>query len=123
VAENATEFACVSRALETRGCKCWFARIYSEGAQLFARQPFDLVLCSDGREGISTLISPVIGSSASLFRSHSVEDSCWWLPAILHGETCLGMPAFRPGEFVKTLECMVHEIQSTAQNAPMSAVA
>lgn len=122
VAENATGFSSVSRLLEQRGCKCWFARSYSEGALLFAEHAFDLVLCGDWREGVNTLITPVIGSSASLFRSHPVEHSCWWLPAVLHGEKCFGMPALRPGEFAKTLECMVHEIRSTARNAPMPGV-
>jgi len=118
VAESATGFSSVARLLEQHGCKCWFVRSYADGALLFAEHAFDLVLCSDWREGVNTLITPLIGSSASLFRSHSVEHSCWWLPAVLHGEKCLGMPALRPREFAKTLESMVHEIRSAARNAP-----
>jgi hypothetical protein len=113
VAETAAGFWCVSRHLEQRGCKCWFAHSYSEGALLFEEHAFDLVLCSDCREGIRALITSVIGSSASLFRSHSVEDSCWWLPAVLHGDKCLGMPALRPSEFAKILDRMMEEIRST----------
>jgi hypothetical protein len=122
VADNATGFLTVSRLLEQRGCQCSFARSYSEGALLFAEHAFDLVLCGGGKEGVDLLIAPVMGSSASLFRSHPVEHSCWWLPAVLHGEKCLGMPAFRPSEFAKTLERIVGEIQSGARNAPAPAV-
>lgn len=117
VAESATAFWCVSRHLEQRGCTCWFAHSYSEGARLFSEHAFDLVLCSDCREGIHALITSVTGSSASLFRSHSVEDGCWWLPAVLHGDTCLGTPALRPAEFARILDRMVEEIRSTARGA------
>ena len=123
VADTAMGFSSVSRLLEQRGCKCWFARSYSEGALLFSERAFDLVLCSDRREGVHTLMNRAIESSASLFRSHLVEHSCWWLPAVLHGEKCLGMPALRPHEFAKTLDSIVHELRSTARDAPATAVA
>jgi hypothetical protein len=117
VADTAMGFSSVSRLLEQRGCKCSFARSYPEGALLFSQHAFDLVLCSGEREGVNTLMNRVIESSASLFRSHLVEHSCWWLPAVLRGEKCLGTPALRPGEFAKTLDSIVHEIRSADRNA------
>lgn len=118
VADSAMGFSSVSRLLEQRGCKCSFARSYPEGALLFSEHAFDLVLCSDRREGVNTLMNRVIESSASLFRSHLVEHSCWWLPTVLHGEKCLGMPALRPDEFAKTLDSIVHDMQLTARSTP-----
>jgi hypothetical protein len=111
-------FSSVSRLLEQRGCKCSFARSYPEGALLFSEHAFDLVLCSDRREGVNTLMNRVIESSASLFRSYLVEHSCWWLPTVLHGEKCLGVPALRPDEFAKALDSIVHDIQLTARSTP-----
>ena len=122
VVDTAMGFSSVSRLLEQRGCKCSFARSYPEGALLFSQHSFDLVLCSDQREGVDTLMNRAIESSASLFRSHLVEHSCWWMPAVLHGESCLGMPALRPDEFAKTLDSIVHEIRSTAPKAATPAV-
>jgi hypothetical protein len=93
-----------------RGCKCSFARSYQEGALLFSEHAFDLVLCSDRKNGDNTLVNRVIESSASIFRSHLVEHICWWLPTVLYGEKCLGTPALRPDEFAKALDSVVHEI-------------
>jgi hypothetical protein len=118
VADSAMGFSSVSRVLEQRGCKCSFARSYSEGALLFTEHAFDLVLCSDRKGGVNMLMNRVIESSASLFRSHLVEHGCWWLPTVLHGEKCLGMPALRPDEFAKTLDSFVHESRMTATNTP-----
>ena len=97
-----------------RGCQCWYAGSYSEGARLFAEQGFDVVLCADVGEGLGVLIAPLIGSTASLFRSHAVEDGCWWLPAVRHGKKCLSTPAFRPTEFAVAIERIVEEIRSSA---------
>jgi hypothetical protein len=112
VAETAMGFSSVSRLLEQRGCDCRFVGSYPEGAHLLTKQPFDLVLCSDRTDGLHTLMNRVIESSASMFRSLLVEHSCWWLPAVLHGEKCLGKAALRPGEFATTLDSIVHEIRS-----------
>lgn len=118
VADSAMGFSSVSRLLEQRGCKCSFARSYPEGALLFSEHAFDLVLCSDRKNGDSALVNRVIESSATLFRSHLVEHSCWWLPTVLHGEKCLGTPALRPDEFAKAIDSMVHEIGLDAASAP-----
>jgi len=113
VADNATGFSSLSRRLEARGCQCSYAGSYSEGARFFAERGFDVVLCADVGEGMGVLVAPLIGSTASLFRAHAVEDSCWWLPTVRHGRKCLGIPAFRPTEFAIALERIVEEIRSS----------
>jgi hypothetical protein len=114
VAESPAGFLSISRRLEKYGCQCWYAPSYSDGTRMLAEQGFDLVLCSDAGKGVNALVTPLIGSSASLFRAHAVEDGCWWLPAVVHGERCLGTPALRPAEFAKELEFMVQKIRASS---------
>lgn len=84
----------------------------AEAVRLFAGHGFDLVPCTDWMQGINTLIATLVGSPASLFCCHPVEDSCWWLPAVRHGEKCLGAPALRPSEFAYALDGIVEQIKS-----------
>ncbi len=107
VGESPMGFSYLSQRLEKRGCQCLVAASNSEGARLFREHPFDLVLCCGSREGIDALISSILGSSASLYRSHRVEDGCWWLPTVVRGQACTGAPAFQPGEFMKVLDQVV----------------
>jgi hypothetical protein len=116
VGESKMGFSLLLQRLEERGCVCKFACSYPEGVRLIAEQRFDLVLCS-GQPGIRTLFPSVISSSASLFCAHSLEDSCLWVPVILHGGECLGAPPLRPREFAKTLNGIVDELTST-QHVP-----
>jgi len=105
-------FSYLSQRLEKRGCECRVAHSNHDGARLFREHPFDLVLCCGSRDGIEPLVTSIVGSSASLYRSHRVEDGCWWLPAVLRGEPCAGAPAFQPGEFMKVLDQMVDSFRS-----------
>lgn len=98
-------FSLLLSYLTKQGCECELASSYSEGARRFADRPFDLVLCN-GEPGIETLLDVVKGSTASVFRAHAVENSCWWVPAIRQGKNCFGMPALRPNEFAETLRSM-----------------
>lgn len=120
VGESEMSFSLLFQRLEQQGCECKFASSYTEGVQLFADQPFDLVLCS-GQPGIRALFPSVISSSASLFCSHAIEDSCLWLPVIVHGGECLGKPPLRPKEFAETLKRMVDEIKSLARDRAAAA--
>lgn len=112
IGESAGSFSSLLQRLEEQGCGCKFASSYAEGVRFFADQPFDLVLCS-GRPGIRALFPPVISSSASLFCAHAIEDSCLWVPVIVHGDECLGKPPLRPREFADTLSQLVDEIRSS----------
>jgi len=112
VGESAKGSSFLLQRLEKRGCECHVATSSAEAVRLFAGHGFDLVLCTDWMQGINTLIAALLGSPASLFRCHPVEDSCWWLPTVRHGEKCQGAPALRPAEFGCALEGLVEEIQS-----------
>jgi hypothetical protein len=112
VGEGAKGFSSLLQRLAKRGCECHMATSCSEATRLFASHAFDLVLCADRMEGINALIASLIGSLTTLFRCYLVEDSCWWLPAVRHGEKCLGAPALRPGEFAYALDVIVEEIKS-----------
>lgn len=97
-------------------CQCTFVSSYSEGVKLFDHQRFDLVLCS-GQPGIRTLFPSVIGSVASLFCAHPIEDGCLWVPVVLNGEECLGVPPLRPSEFTETIRRIVDEIKVSPDRA------
>jgi hypothetical protein len=113
VGRSETAFAHVSRYLEQSGCECNFVSSYADGLKILAETGFDLVLCS-GQPGIKTLISSVVGSRANVFCAHAVEDGCWWLPVVRHGEECLGSSALRPSEFRILLEQMLTTMKSSA---------
>ncbi len=112
VGEIVEGFSFLLQHLKKRGCECYVATSSLEATRLSSGHAFDLVLCTDRMEGINALIESLIGSSTTLFHFHPVEDSCWWLPAVRHGEKCLGTPALRPSEFANVLDRMVDEIKS-----------
>ena len=121
VGENTTGPCYLLRHLEDRGCHCLFAASGTQAIRLYGEQAPDLVLCTDGAEGIRPLIAFLVGSSASVFRCHPVETGCWWLPVLVRGQQRLLAPALRPSEFAQLLDQMIEEIQS--QGTSMEAVA
>jgi len=112
VGEHATSPCSLLRHLEDGGCQCLFASSGKDAIRLYGEQVPDLVLCADGAEGIHLLIAFLVGSSASVFRCHLVESSCWWLPLLEQGRGRLPAPALRPCEFTQLLDLMIEEIQS-----------
>lgn len=115
VGKSEADFGQLRQRFEQRECTCRFASSYSDAVTLFRQLRFDLILCS-GQPGIRTLVSSVIGSSASLFCAHAIEDSCLWVPVISHGDECLGLPPLSPSEFSEKIWGIIDEIrQSSAQ--------
>lgn len=115
VGKSEADFGQLRRRLEDRGCTCKFVSSYPNAVTLFSELRFDLILCG-GQPGIRTLVSSVVGSSASLFCAHAIEDSCLWVPVILHGDECLGLPPLSPSEFSAKIWGIIDEIrQSSAQ--------
>jgi hypothetical protein len=121
VGENTAGPCSLLRHLEDRGCHCLFASSGKQAIRLYGEQSPDLVLCADGAEGIRPLIAFLVGSSASVFRCHLVETSCWWLPVLAHGRVRLLAPALRPSEFAQLLDQMIEEMQ--LQDTSMEAAA
>ena len=106
IGENPQGSPYLAKRLEERGCECEFALSYQEACWLLRAQDFDLVLSPMRLRGGSLfpLIGLLDGSGITLFYSHAVEDGCWWLPALRHGQNCFGSSALRPSEFVAALD-------------------
>ncbi len=107
---------CLSEYLQKRGCECHFATLQKDAEELLRKRTFDLVL-SELRlqDGTGLQLIPLLVSlGTSLFYSLAVEDGCWWLPAVWHGQKCWGAPAVRSSEFSRVLDGVLQEILSGA---------
>jgi DNA-binding NtrC family response regulator len=106
-------WSCSAMYLRRCGCDCQFAFSYQETRWLVGAQGFDLVLSllrlQDG--SAFPLIRLLEGSSATLFFCLSVEDGCWWLPALRCGLNSFGSSALRPRDFVAALEEAIEQIR------------
>lgn len=113
IAEFERDLAVLREHLESQGCRCEFAPSYSEGVRLVESGRFDLVL-SNGQPGIRALLPALVGSSASLFCGHAIEDGCLWIPVVIEGKDRFGDPPLRPKEFSDTLRQIV-----SGRNVPL----
>ncbi len=109
--ESAEGSSYLLRRLEQRGCRCWFATSTEEALALFERHAFHLILSTSPLHQKNPLIDAVGGANCRVFSCYPVEDGCWWLPLVHHGQKCLGAPALRPSEFVSLLDRLVTEIE------------
>lgn len=109
VDENCSRVSPLVRFLKDLGCSCFFARSYTDASALLGKRRFDVVLTKFGLRGgdIRDLPNRLIGGKASLFYFYAVEVGCWWIPRVLFGRECLGEPALKPIEFVKTIREIV----------------
>ncbi len=103
----------LTRRLEKRGCRWWFASTMEEVRSLVDQRPFRLVLSTRPVTQRSPLMDLLSGSDCNVFYSYPIEDSCLWLRAVRDGETWLAAPALRPGEFASALDEIVAELGST----------
>lgn len=104
----------LANRLHGHGCECSFAISYQEARSSLQAHDFELVLSPTKLWDITALplIDLLEGSMVTLFYSHAVEQGCWWLPALRHGEKCFGSPALRPSEFVSVLDEVIAEIRT-----------
>ena len=104
----------LANRLQGHGCECSFATSYQEAYSSLQSHGFELVLSPTKLRGITVfpLIDLLEGSTVTLFYSHAVEQGCWWLPALRHGEKCFGSSALRPSEFVSVLDEVIAEIRT-----------
>jgi CheY-like chemotaxis protein len=107
----------LTERLHRWGFRCHLARDMRCAFALMTSRPVDLVLSnthlSDGT-GFN-LLTALAGLPVTAFLCLSVENSCYWLPAIDAGKECLGMPALRPSEFASTLEKMALRLAPAAK--------
>lgn len=107
--------------LEKRGCECHVATSYREAHGFLNTEAFDLVLSESSLpDGIAFRLLPwLVGSHTTLCFAVPVEDSSWWMPAIVHGRNCWGTAALRRSEFMEVLDELLLEVKSLAP-APLA---
>jgi CheY-like chemotaxis protein len=98
----------LTERLRKWGFRCHFASNMQAACQLLSSVRVDVVLSnthlSDGT-GFG-LLGTLAGLPITAFLCLTVENSCFWLPAIDGGKECLGLPALRPSEFANAFEEM-----------------
>lgn len=91
--------------LVARGSELQFASSIDDALARIDREAFDLVLCefktASGKT--SRLISALSGSRCSAYFSLPVEYGCWWIPAVVRGECCLGAAALSSEQAAKRI--------------------
>ena len=87
-------------------CECTVVNTFRQACQSIESNGFAIVLSinqlPDG-SGFG-LIKRLRGLPVTMFVALPVQNSCLWLPALLHGEYCWGTQALRPRAFVRLLE-------------------
>jgi DNA-binding NtrC family response regulator len=89
-----------------RGCNLTLAACKKEAIELLQRRRFDVVLSgfllTDGTA--HELMAPLRGTDTTIFFSLAVEDSCWWITAMLQGQDRSEEAGMRPREFTMALD-------------------
>jgi hypothetical protein len=108
----------LSNRLARRGCRCRFATSHQQVDAVLAAHHCDLVLGPIRLHGDSLypLIEQLRGSTSTLFYFLSVEDGCWWLPAVWLGANCFGSPAIHNSEFGTVLDQTIDAIRFRARS-------
>jgi hypothetical protein len=93
-------------SFENFGCEFSFASAGSVTSEYVTNGGYFLLLVDSTVPPVRRrqITSRLLQSEGSVFYCYPVEYSCWWIPALLFGEDCLGAPAFRTRDFVKEIE-------------------
>jgi CheY-like chemotaxis protein len=103
-----------------RGCIVSLAARKKDAIELLRQRRFDVVLSgfrlSDGTA--YELMEALRGTDTTMFFSFAVEDSCWWITALLEGQDRSEEAGMRPREFTKVLDEQLSRksSRSNAQN-------
>ena len=108
--ESAKGSSSLVRRLQKWGCACSFATSTEEALALFDRHAFHLILSTLPVHGLGPLLNQLRESDCTVFFTCPVEDGCWWVPAMRHGQKSVGTPALLPSEFAELLPRLVKEI-------------
>jgi hypothetical protein len=106
VGRNGSWGASLLKSLEKLGAELFFMTPEALTAEIARKNGFHLILLDSTvpAEQRRQLVSELLGSSVSIFYTFPVENGCWWLPTLRHGQDCHGTPAFRRNEFRYELE-------------------
>jgi hypothetical protein len=109
VGRNGSWGTLVLKSLEKFECELSFVAPQTVTSEYVRRGAYNLILLDSTvpPEQRRQLASELIGSEASIFYTFPVENGCWWLPTLRHGQDCHGAPAFRRNEFPFELERIV----------------
>jgi len=112
VGRNGSWGKSILRSLEKLGAELSFHVPQSLTSEYVKNAGYELVLLDSTvtPEQRRRLASGLIGSNASIFYTFPVENGCWWLPMLRHGQDCHGAPAFRRSEFPLELERILSEL-------------
>jgi hypothetical protein len=101
----------VLRSLEKFGAELFCMAPQNITPEDVKRSAFNLILLDSTvpPEQRRRLAAELLGSSASIFYTFPVENDCWWLPTLRHGQDCHGTPAFRRNEFPIELERILQD--------------
>jgi DNA-binding NtrC family response regulator len=102
------------RHLEERNCSCELGESYAQAGMLLESRKYDLVLSPMriGSSSMVNLMNVLKGTSTTVFYFVAMEQGCWWLPAMSHGEFSFGGNAYRPNEFLPILDRAIEELRS-----------
>jgi hypothetical protein len=118
--ESAKGSSYLVRRLQKWGCDCSFGTSTEEALALIDHHTFHLILSTLPLHGLDPLLGPLRESDCTVFFTCPVEDGCWWVPPMRHGQKCLGTPALLPSEFAELLPRLLKEI--AAQGSTISSV-
>jgi hypothetical protein len=94
--------------LEASRCTVRFARDLEEITESIKPTSFDLILAGSECRHEMHMSPELAGSRTSVYYVFPVENSCWWVPAMLGGVDCYGSSALRPAEFAAELREILH---------------
>ncbi len=111
VGRNGSWGKSVLKSLEKFGTELFFAAPQTVTPEYVKKSVHNLILLDStvAPELRRRLASGLIGSGVSIFYTLPVENDCWWLPTLRHGEDCHGTPAFRRNEFPYELERILRD--------------
>jgi two-component system, OmpR family, response regulator MtrA len=111
----------LGRHLLKRGCNVSLAARKKDAVELLQQRQFDVVLSGfrlpDGTA--YELMEALRGTDSTMFFSFAVEDSCWWITALLQGQDRSEEAGMRPREFTKVLDAQLSR-KSSRSNAQSS---
>jgi len=97
--------------LKQWGCNYEVASTFREALCMVHGRRYDVVVSNidlpDGRG--HSLVSTLVQQTENLFLCLRLEHGSLWLPAIVRGKRCLGVPALRAGQFGRMLKGLVRE--------------
>jgi hypothetical protein len=106
VGRNGSWGSLVLKSLQKFGCELSFQAPQNVTPLFVSESRYDVILLDSTvpPEQRRQLAAALAGSGTSIYYTFPVENGCWWLPALQHGQDCHGEPAFRRNEFPGELE-------------------